>query len=93
MPPSVYPTGVTIYHPDQCWGGYTLIPASARSSARGANLIDMNGRSIRRWEGVFGCFDNKLLPGGDILGCGAPTPGQRFDMQALLQADWENQVV
>jgi hypothetical protein len=60
MPPSVYPTGVTIYHSDKCWGDYTLIPASARSTARGDNLIDMNGHSIRREEGVFGCFDNKL---------------------------------
>ena len=47
MPPSVYPTGVTIYHPDKCWGGYTLIPASARSTARGANLIDMNCVGLR----------------------------------------------
>ena len=49
MPPSVYPTGVTIYHPDKCWAGYTLIPSSARSTARGANLIDMNGNSIKCW--------------------------------------------
>lgn len=90
MPPSVYPTGVTIYHPDKCWGGYTLIPASARSTAKGANLIDMNGRSIKRWEGVFGCFDNKLLPGGAILGSSGATKGHRFDMQDLIQVDWDH---
>ena len=24
--PSVFPTGVTIYNPEKCWNGYTLLP-------------------------------------------------------------------
>jgi hypothetical protein len=35
----------------------------------------MNGNTVRRWEGLFGCFDNKLLPGGDILGATGFMPG------------------
>ena len=38
--PSIYPTGATVYLPDQCWSGYTIFQAKEL----GALLIDMNGR-------------------------------------------------
>lgn len=36
MPPTVYPTGTTIYYPEKCWNGYTLFsrPACIRQEAR-----------------------------------------------------------
>ena len=43
--PSVYPTGATVFQPDQCWSGYTIFQAKEL----GALLIDMNGREVRLW--------------------------------------------
>ena len=88
--PTVYPTGVTVYLPERCWGGYTIFQAKEL----GALLIDMNGREVRLWKGLHG-FPNKLLPGGYVLG----HTGERntnFGMQDyrdLLQVDWEGRIV
>ena len=41
--PSVFPTGVTIYNPEKCFNGYTIMPVKKV----GAVLIDMNGTDIR----------------------------------------------
>ena len=90
MPSSIHLTGVTLYQPEKCWGGYTLLPASSFSTAKGARLIDMNGRVVHTWPGVFGCYDNKLLPGGHILGTSGPNRGHRHDMHDIIMHDWEN---
>ena len=44
--PSVFPTGTTIYNPEKCWNGYTLMPISGV----GAVLIDMNGKVVKVWK-------------------------------------------
>ena len=90
MPSSIHLTGVTLYKPEKCWGGYTLLPASSFSTAKGARLIDMNGHVVHTWPGVFGCYDNKLLPGGHILGTSGPNRGHRHDMYDIIMHDWEN---
>ena len=41
--PSVYPTGVTVYDPEQAWSGYTIFQAPGV----GALLIDMSGREVQ----------------------------------------------
>ena len=41
---SVYPTGTTIYEPNPCDNGYTLLWSEARP-----RLIDMNGRVVHEW--------------------------------------------
>jgi hypothetical protein len=88
--PSVYPTGATVYLPDQCWSGYTIFQAKEL----GALLIDMNGREVRLWKGLHG-FPNKLFPGGQVLG----HTGERNtkygmqDYRDLLQVDWDGNVV
>jgi len=57
--PSVYPTGTTLYHPDKCWNGYTLM--SMENS-----LIDMNGNLVKHWQ--TGASElAKPLPGGYVL--------------------------
>jgi hypothetical protein len=66
MPPSIYPTGTTIYYPEKCWNGYTLFPAELhRNNGYGAVLIDMNGNVVNRWQGLDG-FPNKMLSNGHI---------------------------
>ena len=61
--PTIYPTGVTVYNPEKCWSGYTIMPVKEL----GALLIDMNGREVRLWKGLHG-FPNKIFPGGPVLG-------------------------
>ena len=88
--PTVYPTGVTIYDPEQSWAGYTLLQAAGH----GALLIDPNGREVQLWKDLAG-FPNKLLPGGQVLGhTGERDP--RFgsqDQLDLVQVGWDGRVV
>jgi hypothetical protein len=95
MPPSVYPTGTTIYYPEKCWNGYTLYQSELhRNNGFGAVLIDMNGNVVNRWKGLDG-FPNKMLPGGHIFGS---TGVRNFkygyqDMVDLVEADWDGNIV
>ena len=43
---SVYPLGTTIYRPDGCANGYTLVG----TSPRGFELVDMGGSVVHRWQ-------------------------------------------
>lgn len=90
MPQTVNLTGTLVYKPEKCWNGFVLIPSSAQSTALGARLIDMNGNVVKAWPGVLGAFDNKLLPGGDIIGSSAEIPGVPLEMLDLIQVDWDN---
>lgn len=80
--PTVFPTGTTIYRPQACWNGYTLLVEGFESS-----LIDMNGRLVRAWEKTaprpYG-WPARMFPGGDIL---------KVTEEGLVQADWEGKVV
>ncbi len=95
MPPSIYPTGTTIYYQEKCWNGYTLFGAELhRNNGYGAVLIDMNGNVVNRWQGLDG-FPNKMLPGGHVLGS---TGVRNFkygyqDMVDLVEVDWEGNIV
>ncbi|MDA8337623.1 MAG: aryl-sulfate sulfotransferase [Peptococcaceae bacterium] len=87
--PSIYPTGATIYDPEQCWNGYTIYQAPGV----GALLINMNGAEVKLWKNLHG-FPNKLLPGGYVLG----STGERnnaFGLQDkidLIQVDWDGKI-
>jgi hypothetical protein len=49
MAVTVYPTGTTIYDPDRCYNGYTLV-LLPDPNALCVGLIDMNGRIAHRWQ-------------------------------------------
>lgn len=88
--PSVYPTGTTIYHPDQTWNGYVLHDAP---DGQGAVLIDMNGNVLRQWTNIAavpGPF--RILPGGFIMG-GDVTRRPHQEAIVMLQLDWEGNEV
>ncbi len=92
MPVSIFPTGTTIYNPEKCWNGYTVL----QCMQFGAALVDMNGNLVRRWKNLQGLPSaNKIFPGGYIMG----TTGQRnpkFGFQDninLVQLDWEDNIV
>ena len=88
--PSVYPTGTTIYDPEKCWNGYTLMPIKGV----GAVLIDMNGNVIKVWKDFQG-FPNKLLPGGYCMGSlGLRDAAYAYqDQTDVTQVDWDGNVV
>ena len=90
MSATIFPTGVTIYNPEKCWSGYTILQAAER----GALLIDMNGNEVRMWEGLQG-FPNKMLPGGYVMGSlGERNPKYGLqDQTDLVQVDWDGKVV
>ncbi len=81
--PSVYPTGTTIYHPDEAWSGYTVLDTP---NSQGAVLIDMNGAPVHRWPGVTAVpGPARLLPGGDLIG-GSTRRRPHQEAQALVPA-------
>lgn len=62
---TVYPTGVTIYKPEECWNGYTAV-ALGYTLCKGGSLIDMNGNLVKQWKGITEV--RRVLPGGYALG-------------------------
>lgn len=87
--PSIFPTGTLIYDKDKTFNGYTVFP-----SAKGALLIDMNGREVQLWAGLGG-FPNKILPGGYVMGTTGTRPGKKAyqDQINLVQVDWDGNIV
>ena len=89
----VTPTGVIRYNPEKCWNGLTVIPVlPGRSTAKGAALYDMNGNLVHKWEGLLGAFDNKILPGGSILGSTGVAKGYWLDCYNLTQKSWNGEI-
>ena len=87
--PTVYPTGVTLYNKSKAYSGYTIF-----HSAKGAQLIDMNGREVKTWTGTLG-FPDRILPGGYLV-----TSSNKYrdkleflERADLLQVDWNGNVV
>ena len=88
--PSVYPTGTTIYKPDQAWSGFTvfILPET------GAVLIDMNGNTVRHWDQFAGLAGGpvRMLPDGHIMGpTGTLMPHQESVAVGLY--DWDDKLL
>ena len=63
---TVYPIGTTIYDPERCWKGYTLLSFYAMAGSSSVMIIDMNGTAVHEWPmGVL--REPRLLPNGNIL--------------------------
>ncbi len=97
--PSVYPTGTTIYQPEDAYSSYILVSdhsdrgnhASAAVRAESqvpaeVRLIDMNGRLVHRWE-VVPYFNkrSRLLPNGHLVYVGPN--------ETIYEYDWDSNVV
>jgi hypothetical protein len=88
--PSVYPTGVTIYKPEKTWNGYTVFPAAGQT---GCVLIDMNGNTVKYWDGLLGePGPNKMLPGGIVVGGIGSRKGHQ-EYTTLLKVDWDGNIL
>ena len=62
--PSIFPHGVTIYDPEKCWSGYTIVPLIND----GVLLFDMNGNEIRRRVEIRSDFPDNM-PGFFVKDC------------------------
>ena len=88
--PSVFPTGTTIFHPDQTWSGYTVFGPPGEW---GTAVVDMNGNLVKRWTEVAavpGPF--RVLPGGYVMG-GTNRRWPHQEAPELIQVNWDGQVV
>jgi len=85
-------TGVTVYDPERCENGYTLVNALGGHEADGAYnfsvLIDMNGDIANEWA-LIG-FPVKMLPGGYVMGADwyRDDGSGHQEMESLVQLDW-----
>ena len=97
--PTIYPTGTTIYDPDQAHSSYILISdhadlgnhpsAAVRARSKAPDdirLIDMNGNVVHTW--TVAPFFNKrsrLMPNGNLLYAGPD--------KSIIEYDWGSNVV
>jgi hypothetical protein len=83
---SVHPLGVTVYAPEKCWNGFTIL-----SSDEG-RLIDMNGNLVRLWNGPLH-HPNKLYPGGILLTSTASWKQGRQDAIEIQLRDFNDKIL
>ena len=87
---TVYPTGTTLYKPDECWNGYTILWRGAL-----VKLIDMNGRSVNEWPidrttSDAGVGRARLLRDGHIL---VQRGGMMAENGVIEEYDWDHRRV
>lgn len=97
--PTVFPTGTTIYFPDQAFGSYILVSdhtqlgnhPDAAVRAQGTvpddvRLIDMNGKVVHSWK-VEPYFNkrSRLLPNGNLVTVGLD--------RRIIEYDWDGNIV
>ncbi len=85
--PQVYATGTTIYKPEKCYNGFTMVAGGT------PRMVDMNGNLVNDWSasGANG-FPAKPLPGGSILTTGKRWKGLVDDGLSLVQLSWDGKV-
>ncbi len=88
--PFIHPTGVTIYDPEKCFNGYTIMHAAKL----GTVVIDMNGNVVRVFKDLHG-MPNKILPGGYVMGSRGRRNAKHGyqDQIDLIQVDWDGKIV
>lgn len=85
--PTVFPTGTTIYDPARAWSGFTALSTLDTPAVL---VIDMNGRTVKRWDG----FDlsaggpARILPDGVLVAPTGAFPGHQ-EATALVAAGFD----
>jgi hypothetical protein len=79
--------GVTLYKPEKCWKGYTILTSMGGHLGEDSGgifraiLIDMEGNIVNEWVGPLGSWIGRMLPGGYLL---APGPARSSGGQTRL---------
>jgi len=91
MPPSVFPTGVTIYEPGKAFNCYVLFDGREQKSY----LIDMNGNDVHVWN--YRGFPAEMIDPALNQGRHGHVFAQKepdiFANETLLELDWEGTIV
>lgn len=93
--PTVFPTGTTIYKPDKCWNGYTVLSNvmfGEHRLHRGVPLYDMNGNKVHVWKDVVG-FPPLVMPGGKLLAAKVHEPVPQLGGDMLVELDFDSNVI
>jgi len=88
--PSVYPTGTTIYDPDQAWNGFTVLsPLGPQATL----VIDMNGNEVKEWDGYNNSAGGpaRVFPGGTVIAASGARPPHQESLE-LVQRDFDGNV-
>lgn len=83
---TVYPVGTTLYKPDVCCNGYTILFRKLR-----VTLVDMNGRTVNEWHLGVDVTDRgtdraRLLNNGNVL---VSRGGMHSQDGVIEEYDWE----
>jgi hypothetical protein len=86
--PTVFPTGTTIYDPEQAWNGFTVLSIL---DTQAVMVIDMNGNVVKRWNdlNVSAGGPARILPGGIIVSSAGANPPHQ-ESTRLVQRDFED---
>ena len=93
--PTVFPTGTTIYNPEKCWNGFTVlsnVTFGEHRQHRGVPVYDMNGNKVHVWKDVIG-FPPVVMPGGKLLAARAHHPPMTFGADYLVELDFDGNVI
>lgn len=91
MPPSVYPTGVTIYDPEKAYNCYVLFDGR---DDRG-HLIDMNGNVVKSYP--YSGWPIEMIDPAEHDGKKGHVLGQKepdaFNNENVIEMDWDGNIV
>lgn len=64
---TVYPLGTTVYKPEKCYNGYTILcfPAGPPAGPKIVQITDMNGNVVKEWN--VQAIRARLLKNGNLL--------------------------
>ena len=90
---TVYPEGTTLYKPNMCYNGYTLLWRGSK-----VKLIDMNGRTVHEWQVKDQEFRYvtpraKLLRNGNVVTLVHDNQGMMSQVGKIVEYDWDNNLV
>ena len=94
--PTVFPTGTTIYKPDKCWNGWTVLSnvvVGEKRRHRGVPRYSMNGDLMHVWKNAAG-FPPTVLPGGKLLTGMQTAPfGRGIQNDKVVEMDFDGNIV
>jgi hypothetical protein len=91
MPPTIFPTGVTIYRPDKAHNCFVVFDGRDQKTY----LIDMNGNDVHTWN--YSGFPSEMIDprfaGGEYGHIFAQKEAEMFANETLLELDWDGDIV
>jgi hypothetical protein len=87
---TVYPLGTTIYDPNTCCNGYTLLGFGDKA----LELIDMNGKCVHSWNIMGSAYHHfKLLENGNLFLQEREGVSPGFGLNRVREYSWDGRLV